>query len=198
MKIGLFGGTFDPIHRAHVTLADSAVKELGLDELYFIPAFVSPFKLGVETEEGIDRYKMIEQILHYNTAFKVSDYELSKEDTSYTFNTLEHFAKSLDGDIYFLLGYDSLVQLDTWYRGKEILAGYDLITARRPGTRDEEAERKIEEYIKLYDARIHILDMPAMDVSATEIRERIAKGEDIKELVLPEVEEYIIEHNLYR
>ena len=198
MKIGLLGGTFDPIHRAHVELANSAIKEAGLDELYFIPAYVSPFKLNVETEDGDDRYKMIEKILHYNPAFRVSDYELSNEGTSYTFNTLEHFDSVLNGDIYFIVGSDSLLQLDTWYRGKEILSKYHLISSRRPGAWSDSAERKVEEYIKLYNARIQILDMPPMNISATEIRQRIAEGKDIKDFVLPEVEEYIIEHNLYR
>ena len=198
MKIGLFGGTFDPIHKAHIALADAAVKEVGLDELYFMPAYVSPFKIGVKTESGDHRYNMIHEILHYNDAFRVSSYELLKQDVSYTFDTLTHLKKVFQCDIYFILGYDSLVQLDTWYKGDQLLSEFPIVAGKRPGTKSDLAASKIKEYQEEYNADIRVLEMAEMDIAATDIRECITQNEPISDYVVPEVEEYIIDNKLYQ
>lgn len=199
-KYAIYGGSFDPIHRAHVILADTAVKQLGLNELYFMPANVSPFKLdtiGNQTSAS-DRYAMIEGNLHYNSAFKISDYELKKEGPSYTIETLDYWNKNKEGKLYFILGGDSIVEIDKWYHGADILRKFPLVTNIRPGSDVSEAYGKIDEYRAKYGAEIHMLNMPPMDVSSTDIRNNIAEGISIADLVMPETEEYIIEHNLYK
>ena len=113
-RYAIYGGTFDPFHRAHYEMAYAAVKELGLQELIFMPAYVSPFKQGKDVSEGNIRADMISRILHYNEAFRLSRYEITLEKPSYTIETLGHWKNILDGKLYFLLGIDSLVELDTW------------------------------------------------------------------------------------
>lgn len=194
----IYGGSFDPIHIGHVALADSAVKECGIDKLIFMPAYMSPFKLDQKTTDGRDRCGMIEKILKYNKAFCLSRYELNKGGPSYTIETLRHWSGMLDGKLSFVLGFDSAVQIDTWFEGPEILRNYHLIAARRPDTDTDEGMRIIESFRKEYGADITVLEMEPVDASSTEIRDYIREGRPISELVLPEVEEYIIEHKLYR
>jgi len=194
----IYGGSFDPIHIGHFALADSAVKECGIDKLIFMPAFMSPFKQDRKVTDGKDRCGMIERILKYNKAFCLSRYELNKGGPSYTVETLRHWSSMLDGKLSFVLGFDSAVQVDTWYEGPEILRDYHLITALRPHTDTAEGMRKIEYLRSHYGADITVMEMPPVDASSTEIRENIKNGRPLNGLVLPEVEEYIIEHQLYR
>ena len=197
-KYGIYGGSFDPIHIGHVALADSAVRECGLDKLIFMPAFISPFKQDRKVTDGHDRCGMIEAALKVNSAFCLSRYELNKKGTSYTIETLRHWDDLLDGDLYFVLGIDSAVQVNTWYEGEEILRNYHLITARRPDTDYSEGMRIIESFREKYGADITVMEMPPVDASSTNIRNLIKEGKPITGLVPPGVEEYIIEHQLYR
>ena len=197
-KVGIYGGTFDPVHKGHIALADAACRECKLDRLIFMPDYVSPFKQGEEITSAQDRYKMLEAVLHYNPAFSISAYEITKEGPSYTIETLEHWDAILDDKIYFVLGFDSAVQVDTWRRGEDILRKYPLITAVRPGVDVSGGMAKIEVLRTKYGANINILSMDPVNASSTEIRERVNKGMSITGLVMPETEEYIFEHNLYR
>lgn len=197
-KYAIYGGSFDPIHIGHVALADHAVKECGLDKLIFMPAHVSPFKQDKKVSDGKDRCGMIEAVLGYNKAFCLSHYEISRDGPSYTIETLRHWDSILDGTLYFVLGFDSVVQLDTWYKGVEIIRDFPLITARRPETEDSDGMNKIEEYRREYGADITILEMPPVDASSTDIRELVRTGNSIKGLVLPEVEDYIRRNHLYQ
>lgn len=197
-KYAIYGGTFDPIHIGHISVADSAVKECGLNKLIFMPDYVSPFKQDVKTTSGHDRYGMIKRILHYNPAFTLSSYEILKEGPSYTIETLEYWDDVVKGELYFILGFDSVLEVETWRRGHDILSKYPLITARRPGSDDREGMAKIEALRSKYKANITVLDMLPVDASSTEIRNRIKAGLSISDMVVPEVEEYIIEHKLYR
>ncbi len=197
-KYAIYGGTFDPIHMGHISLADHAINECGIDKLIFMPAYISPFKQDKIVSPGIDRYRMIESILGYNKGFRVSSYEIMKEGPSYTYETLKHWKTMLNGELCFVLGFDSVVHIDTWYHGEDILREFPLITARRPDTDDSQGLEKIKFMEKEYNANIVVLDMEPVDASSTRIRQLASKGKSLKGLVLPEVEEYIIEHNLYR
>ena len=197
-KYGIYGGSFDPIHIGHVSLADSAVKECGLDRLIFMPAYISPFKQNRKVTDGKDRCGMIESVLGFNKAFRLSTYELKREEPSYTIETLRHWDSMLDGDLYFVLGFDSVIQLDMWYQGEEILRNYHLVTARRPHTDDLEGMQIVEKFRSEYNADITVMDMPPVDASSTIIRKLVKEGKPVTGLVPPGVEEYIIEHKLYR
>ena len=197
-KYAIYGGTFDPVHIGHVSLAEAAVRECGLHRLVFMPDYVSPFKQGAETAAASDRYAMLKSVLHYNPAFALSAYEVQRETPSYTIDTLEFWTDRIEGELSFVMGFDSLLEVETWRRGGDILRNYPLITARRPRTDDEAGMAKIEALRAKYGADITVLNMSPMEASSTEIRERIRTGRNIKGLVPPEVEEYIIEHKLYK
>ena len=197
-RYGIYGGSFDPIHIGLVALAENAVRECGLDKLIFMPAYISPFKQDRHVTDGRDRCRMIETVLKTNSAFCLSRYELNKQGTSYTIKTLRHWEKLLDGELFFILGFDSAVQIDTWFEGEEILKNYHLVTARRPDTDYAEGLKKIESFREKYGADIIVLNMIPVDASSTEIRNLIKDGKPLTGLVPPEVEEYIIEHKLYR
>ena len=198
MKYAIFGGSFDPIHRGHVRMADAAVKELSLDKLYFMPNYVSPFKLDQKVTPPDYRVEMIKRVLDYNNAFELSEYEIRREEPSYTIETLEYFTEAYGEGLHFVLGYDSVMTIDKWYRGKEILSRYPLITARRPGTSDGECSAKIEEYRYLYNTDITILELEPFEAASSDIRKMAANGEPIDRYVLPSVEEYIKLHEIYR
>ena len=197
-RYAIYGGSFDPVHIGHVSLADCAVKQCGLDELIFMPAYISPFKQDRKVTDGKDRIAMLETVLGYNPSFSVSDYEIKKGGPSYTVETLRYFRDRDEGKLHFVCGFDSIVQLDTWYEGPEILKDYPVITVRRPDTDDSLGMEKIGAYRRDFGADITVLDMPPVDASSTEIREKVRRGESISGLVLPETEGYIIEHKLYR
>ncbi len=197
-KYAIYGGSFDPIHRAHVSLAYYATRELDLDELYFVPTFVNPFKQGRKTTPGEQRLEMVERILHYDKSFRVSDVEVKKGGPSYTYETVSYFMDHLDGELHFLCGWDSLLEIDTWYKGEELLRNITLVTGRRPGSDDHDGMDKIKEFREKYGTLIYVLDFPPIDISSTHIRNNVSEGKPISDMVLPEVEEYIVEHNLYK
>lgn len=194
----IYGGTFDPVHKGHIALADHAVRECGIDKLIFMPAYVSPFKQDRITAPGADRAAMIESILGYNKAFSLSRYELNREGPSYTYETVMHWKPMLGGKLSFILGFDSVLAIDTWYRGEDLLREVSLITARRPYSDYRKGLEKIEYYRKEFGTETTVLEMGPVDASSTEVRKRISAGQSISDIVAPEVEKYITEHDLYR
>ena len=197
-RYAIYGGSFDPLHIGHLDLAENAVKQCGIDKLIFMPAYMSPFKQDRKVTDGSDRCGMIESILGMNKAFCLSRYEINKGGPSYTIETLRHWSGMLDGEISFVLGFDSMVQIDTWYEGEEILRNYHLITCKRPDTDDTEGLKRIECFREKYGARVTVLDKTPVDASSTEIRQMVSEGRSITGLVPKGVEDYIIEHKLYR
>lgn len=197
-RIALFGGSFDPFHNGHLNLALSAVRECNLDKLIIMPNYISPFKTDKKVTPGPIRCDMIRKILHYDPAFTLSTWEIDRESTSYTYDTLDYFDDIYGEQIAFIIGFDSVLNIDTWYRGKEIIAKYHLITGVRPDYDDEAGFKKIDEYRELYNANITVLDLEPFRASSSEIRNRIANGEDVSDMLPYEIEEYIKQNGLYR
>lgn len=197
-KKAIFGGTFDPIHFGHISLADAAVKEIGLDELLFMPNNISPFKISEDVAAPESRCDMIELVLPRNKCFSLSRYELDRKGVSYTYDTLCAFRKRADTKFYFVLGFDSIMTLNTWYKGEQIISEFAIIAGRRPGTDTVEANEMIEMYRKEFDAEITVLDIDTPDVSAMEIREAITENKCTDRLIPLEVKEYINKNGLYR
>lgn len=194
----IYGGTFDPIHIGHIALAEHAVKECSIDKLIFMPAYVSPFKQNSKVSPGRHRAAMIEAVLDRNPAFCMSRYELNKEGPSYTYDTLMHWKSMLGGKISFILGFDSVIEIDSWYRGEDILKEASLITAYRPYADTRQGLDKIKYYRDHFGTQVHVLEMAPVDASSTEIRMNISAGHPITGMVTPEVEKYIYEHDLYK
>jgi nicotinate-nucleotide adenylyltransferase len=187
-RICLFGGTFDPIHNAHLQIADAARKRLNLDEVIFVPAANPPHKDNASLTSFEDRFRMVELACQPYPAFIPSRLE-EGEARSYTISTLERFRKQMAGgdELYFLIGSDAFADLETWHRWQDVLMLTTFIVVSRPGETYHVPER----------ATVIRLDGLNLPVASTTIRARLADGRETSEL--PEaVRNYIDEKGLYR
>ena len=199
-RIGILGGTFDPVHYGHIALAEDAVREADLHEVVMIPARIQPFKQDREYASGEDRFNMLALAAGKNDHVTVSKYELEQEGVSYTYLTLRHMQEFFGEDtrLFFITGTDSFLKLDTWMNAPELLTNYAYIIGTRPGYRQDEYEEALERITSAYGTEVISMNKTELDISATQIREMVASGKDISDLVPPEVERYIREHGLYR
>lgn len=198
-RIGVLGGTFDPVHLAHVALGEAAIKEAGLRKLIVMPARTQPFKQGRETAEDIHRKTMTRLAFMDNEKAEVSDYEMDGDALSYTVKTLTYLKRQYPEDeIFFISGTDSFLEMEKWYRGTEILSKFSFAVSVRPGYREEELRDKIAEYGQKYGSKVILIKAKMPAISSTMVRERIALGESVAELVPPQVERYMTENGLYK
>jgi nicotinate-nucleotide adenylyltransferase len=188
--VGIFGGTFDPVHIGHLITAQ-AVKEIrGLEKIIFIPAFISPHKVDANISSPLHRLNMIKLSTEDIPYFDFSDMEIKKEYVSYTIDTLKELKKKYD-KIELIIGYDNIFDFSTWKDPDKILELADLIVLRR------KTSVKPVEMDKYYHSAIFV-DTPAIEISSSEIRQRIADNMPIDFLVHPKVKEYILKYNLYK
>jgi len=190
MKIGLLGGTFNPIHTGHLILAQECWHRLGLDKVIFIPAFMPPLK-DTKPEVGpADRLNMVRLALEGDDRFEISTYELDKKGTSYSIDTIKYFKEQHGGqaEIFFLTGSDSAESLSMWKDIDDILSLTNFVIATRPGWGEKSS----------YEDRLTRLVMPSIEISSSMIRERIKKREPIDFLVPASVVGYIRNKGLYR
>ena len=197
-KIGIYGGTFDPIHRGHLSLAKSALEEMELDRLIFLPAYIQPFKKNFKYTKGEHRVNMIRAAISGYDKFEVSDHEIVKADVSYSYDTLSELKKTLHGKIYFVMGDDTFVQLEKWYKGKELLKKYSFIVGSRPGMPEHITEEYIKRYKDIYSSDIYMINNKLVDISATELRKALKTGKDVDKYLVEPVTKYINENKLYR
>jgi len=189
-RIGLFGGTFDPIHMGHLIVAEWITDSLEIDKTIFIPNNIHPFRKRGDIEEAGHRLKMIELAINPYPRFDVSDVEIRREGVSYTIDTLQHFISEYpDSGIYYVMGADNLKDFTSWKQPHEILKLVNLVVYNRAGTEIDES---------LDHERMILIDSPYIDISSTHIRHRIAKGRAFRTLVPPGVYEYIIDNKLYQ
>ena len=196
-RIGLLGGSFDPIHRAHLELARSATEQLALDQVWLIPAG-SPWQRGALAAPGAHRERMVRLAAAGNPALRVLDLELRRDGPTYTIDTLRELCTANPGDEFvLLLGADQLENFSTWRDWDRIAELADLAVAPRPqhALRADPALLRV-----LHAAGHHLLQlrMPPADVSATQVREHAARGLALGALVPPAVADYIERHHLYR
>lgn len=190
MKIGVFGGTFNPVHLGHVNLAKNFKEELKLDKLIVIPTGTPPHKEANKTVSDEDRLNMCR--LGFENIAQVSDMEIKREGKSYTVLTLEELKKEYpNDDIYFLVGSDMLLSFTRWYRWEDILNMCTLCATDRDNT--ETCRNADSELFK----KIIFCDFPKFVVSSSEVREKIENKEDVTKLLTPEVLKYIKEKGLY-
>lgn len=199
MRIGIIGGTFDPIHIGHLIIAQNAVTQYHLDQILFIPTGHSPHKDDKEIEQSAHRLEMIRLSIKNNPDFYFSAMEINAARTSYTYLTLQELHQTYpDWELYFIMGADSLDYLDKWMEPAEICRLATLLVAIRDDLDMNRIKDKAAELKRLYEADIRPIITPNVSVSSHNIRERVAKGEPIRYLVTPEVEEYIAHQCLYQ
>lgn len=188
MKIGILGGTFNPIHIGHLILAEEVREKLNLDKIIFVPAYLPPHKNNADIANASVRLEMVKLAISANTYFSVSDIEIKKDGLSYTINTVKEFRKAYPADeLYFIIGSDLLNYLDDWKDLNEVIKMVKFIVATRPGYPLE----KIPSYISTIPIR-------AVDISGFEIRKAIKENRSFRYLVPETVFNYINKHRLYR
>lgn len=197
-KIGLMGGTFNPIHYGHLLIAENAYEQFGLDEVIFIPTGRSPHKDARQILDAKGRIEMIRLAIAGNPHFTCSDYEVRKEGISYTFQTIQAFYEHIgDSGLYFIMGADSLAYFDSWMRPDEISRMSTILAAVRDGLNMEELLPIREELYRKYGTKIGFINTPNFSVSSRMIRQRICSRQTIRYLVPDVVEQYLKEHHVY-
>ena len=190
MRLGLFGGRFDPVHLGHLLAAQSAFEALTLDELWFIPAQTPPHKAAVASPE--DRLQMLKLATLSNPAFSVSELELGRSGPSYSFDTVSAIKRERPDDtVFFITGADAAAGLASWHRATEFSRLVDTAVVARPGYTLDDLELP-------FRVRIRTLETRVCEVSSTDIRGRLAAGKSVRYLVPELVETYLDRTALYR
>lgn len=198
-KIGLMGGTFNPIHIAHLILAENAYREHGLDEIIFLPNGIPPHKRNAHIAPDDDRLAMVRLAVEGIPYFSVSDMEMVREGLSYSSDTLlELRSAHPDCEYYFIMGGDSIEQFETWHRPDIILANCIVLAAIREQSDEEEFDRQIASLCQKYGADIRKLSIPRLDLSSSEIRKRVREGMSVRFMVPQAVLDYMTEKGLYQ
>lgn len=199
-RVGLMGGTFNPVHYGHLVLAEMAKSEAGLNEVWFLPSKNPPHKREQDILKENIRRKLLELSIKDNPDFSICDEELKREGISYTFETLLSLRKSYPlTEFCFIIGADSLFEFESWKNPGIILENAVLIAGSRNLAGKEKMEGKISSIKSRYKCLgIKLISMPEFSISSSEIRERIKEGRDIRYLLPKEAWEYILKENLYR
>ncbi len=194
MRIGIFGGTFDPPHNGHLALAQACMKELELDEVLFVPAAQNPLKATGPRASAHDRLAMLGLMVAAVDNMGILDIELQKGGRSYTVDTLGDLQMVQPADYWFLLGADALKGLASWKNPEKLLRLCRLGVVLRPSQADADVVARFSEP---YRDRVDLVRMPPVDVSSTELRNRLAQGKSIAPYVPQAVLAYIEEKGLY-
>lgn len=196
-RVGIFGGTFDPIHMGHLIVAETIMDEFHLDKVVFIPAAVPPHKLDKQISPAKHRYMMTMLATCSNPRFQVSDMEMHRQGPSYSRDTLAQLLEEhgRDTEFYFIVGADSVENLHTWNRIDELLTMCHFIGASRPGCMPD--MEKIAQRFGPLAEKIHCLETPELEISSTEIRHRVGQKRTIRYIVPETVEQYIYKEKLY-
>ena len=197
MNICIMGGTFSPIHNAHLLIAQLAKEEFAIDRLLFMPSGNPPHKRDRHIIASEHRAEMVRIAISDNPQFELCDYEIEKKSYSYTSETLEYFKNKYPNDrLYFIIGGDSLAAFETWHRPEKILSLADILVFERSGYCDD-TEKSTEHLNKKYNANIHLIHAPKFDISSSMIRERLAEGKTVKYMLPDGVIDYIYKNSLY-
>jgi nicotinate-nucleotide adenylyltransferase len=200
IRLGISGGTFDPIHYGHLIVAEEIRETNGLDRILFIPSGKPPHKRNLEVSGAEQRLSMVEAAIRTNPHFEVSRIEIDREGYTYTVDTLEQLKEiyGRETKLYFIIGADVVHDLLTWKNYEKVFSLCEFIAVLRPGYTSSSFIKTVEDLETAYSAQIHTFIGPLIDISSTMIRERAASGKSIKYLLPEEVEKYILDNGLYR
>lgn len=198
-KIGILGGTFDPIHNAHLLLGESAREQFGLDRVIFIPNNLAHLPNRIEVASGENRYQMVKMAIKDNPYFTCSRIEIDKDGGTYTYNTIQELKLMYPGDeLFLILGGDSVIGIDNWYMAKELLQSCTILAAVREDDDLAALDKKRKELGDQFGADIRLLKFNRIDISATEVRNRVRTGRSIRYMVPDEVIEFLCIKGLYK
>lgn len=190
------GGTFNPIHSGHLVAADEALVAFALDEVVFVPAGIPWQKEGIDVAPAEDRYLMTVVATSSHPRFRISRIEIDREGPTYTVETLELLQRSLgDVDLYFITGADAVLEILSWKDPLEVLRRAQFIACTRPGYDLDRLAKQLPEGL---EDRVHVMEIPALAISSTDIRRRVAEGRPIRYLVPEGVATYIEKSGLYK
>ncbi len=221
MRAGLFGGTFNPIHNGHLMVAEQALQRLALDCLYIIPCRVPPHKFPAYLAPAADRIRMIQLALPNDARYRLSEVEIRRTGPSYTIDTVAHFTSRVvpGAAVFLVMGMDSFLDIHTWKHQQRLLATVQPVVVTRPSQEASDAPDEVlqmDRYIRsqlsddyLFDRqrirwqrpggqRIHLLPVSPVDISSSQVRQRVGMGKAIADLVHPAVSGYIEAKELYR
>ena len=197
MRIGLYGGTFDPIHLGHLIVIENAINEMQLDRVIILPSSNPPHKKHKDKTKADIRVEMVTEAIKDNPKIILSSYESSNNMIKYTHDTLEYFTEKLkDHEIFYLMGEDSFMTIDTW-RNYEKILGYNIIVFAREGIKKDSSLVKKVKKVKEDNPNIFLIDILNINISSTLIRSLAREDKSIKYLVKDEVDYIIKNRNLY-
>lgn len=192
--VGMLGGTFDPIHWGHLLLGEQAREQLGLATVLFVPSAQPPHKLKRPITDAAHRLAMTELAAAPNPHFSVSRRELDRPGPSYTITTIRELRAEGHARLFLIIGADALVEIMTWFSPDDIFSEAHVVAAPRPGFDLEQAREALGD---TRVAQVRLLDMPLVDISASDIRRRVGEGRSIRYMVPDAVADYIAAHGLY-
>ncbi len=199
MKIGIFGGSFDPIHNGHLYMAQQVLKEYELDKIILIPAGHSPNKSEKEMTPAGRRLKMVQIAVESKKYLTVSSMEVDSTERSYTYRTMQKLSEIYpNDDLYFIMGADSLDYFDQWYHPEIICQLATILVVNRDDFSVEDLSNKIKQIQCLFPADIRIVHCEKYDISSHELRDMMKNGENVSDYIPRDVLSYIQEKNLYR
>lgn len=198
-KIGIMGGTFNPIHIGHLILAEQALDQYELDKILFMPSKKPPHKVNQPIESDYHRLELVKLAIENHPRFSISTMELEREGMTYTVDTLKILTKQYPNKkFFFIVGGDSIFQLETWYKPEEIMKMTHILAASRYGITEKRMIDQIQYLTETYHGSIELLKIPIIDISSNMIRTSISQGKSVRYYLPYSVLEYIINHGLYQ
>ena len=197
MKIGIFGGAFNPVHNGHLNIADAFYEDLKLDKMLLIPTANPPHKSGAGLLSGDDRINMLRLAIE-NKPYEISTIEFERNDKSYTYNTLLELKRLYpEADLFLIIGADQIINFEKWYRYSDILDMVTLCASARESEEEKQIIIKSAQRLGIQD-RFYMSGRAVLRVSSSEIRDKIKNGSDVSKLLKKKVFDYISEKGLYR
>ncbi|MDF2890030.1 MAG: NadD [Clostridia bacterium] len=200
IRYAIMGGTFDPIHFGHLAAAETVREKLNCQKVIFIPSGNPPHKKGRVLTDSIHRYTMTVLAANSNPYFEVSNIEMNRNGYSYTLDTIKELNKYYGKkvELLFITGADALLEIETWHKVDELLRLCSFVAVTRPGYDKSKLEQKLLYLQSKYNVELHIVDVPGLNISSTDIRKRVREGASIRYLVSDAVEQYVFKYELYR
>lgn len=196
IKVGIMGGTFDPIHIGHLILAMEAINYKKLDEVWFIPTGNPNFKQDKNVTDKQKRFEMVKIATQDNKKFNVCDYEINKNGVTYSWETMKYLRENYDYDFYFIMGEDSLMSVETWENAEDFLKNTKILACIRRQEEMSKLDVKIDD-LKSKGYFVEKIPTSFIDISSTKIREKVQTNQDFRYFVPNQVFEYIVRNKLY-